>query len=78
MLTLTKIETSLDGDGWSVRIGESHWRFNRIEFAEQFCSRMLDDDFASSIMVHAREHDWRVCQPEICKGALWQIIQGIE
>lgn len=73
-----KVEPSLDGHGWSVRIGESHWRFNKLEFAEQFADRMKDEDFSASIIEHAHEHVWENCKPELCRGSLWQIIQGIE
>jgi hypothetical protein len=70
--------SSLDGHGWSVRIGDSHWRFSREEFASQFADRMRDEDFASEILNHAHVHEWEICRPESCKGALWQIIQGLE
>lgn len=75
--TRVKVDTSLDGDGWSIRVGESHWRFARYAFAEQFSIRMLDEHFASEIMEHAHNHVWSICKPESCKGALWQIIQGL-
>jgi len=73
-----KVEPSLDEKGWSVRIGESHWRFAKMEFALQFADKLTEDNFAEVIMEHAHNHTWERCQPEVCKGALWQIIQGIE
>lgn len=80
MLTVVGIEVnpSLDEKGWSVRIGESSWRFSRYEFARQFADRLLENNFAEVIMEHAHNHTWERCRPEVCKGALWQIIQGIE
>ena len=73
-----KLEPSLDEKGWSVRLGESHWRFGKYEFARQFAERMSKDDFAEIILEHAHNHIWESCRPEECRGALWQIIQGIE
>lgn len=78
LLTRIKVEPSLDEKGWAVRIGESHWRFSRFEFAAQFASQMIDEDFSRSIIEHAHEHDWERCDPVVCKGSLWQIIQGME
>lgn len=80
MLTQTrvKVDKSLDGKGWSVRIGEACWRFARVEFASQFSNRMLDEHFANDILDHAYNHSWEICKPELCKGSLWQIIQGME
>jgi|CXWK01.1.fsa_nt_gi hypothetical protein len=76
--TRTDVNTSLDGDGWTVRIGESRWRFNKYEFALQFSLQMLNEDFAGLIIDHAHNHVWDLCKPDFCRGALWQIIQGIE
>lgn len=80
MLTETRIrvDKSNDGDGWSVRVGEVSWRFNRVEFATQFADRFTDEHFRSEIIEHAHNHDWERCQAHMCKGALWQIIQGME
>ena len=80
MLTKTRTELvpSLDGDGWTVRIGESHWRFSRREFAETFQSGMeQSEEFSASILDHAYNHDWDKCDPRTCKGLLWQYIQSL-
>lgn len=73
-----RAEPSLDGKGWAVAIGDSRWRFNRLEFAEQFAKNMSDETFAPDILEHAHEHVWEQCDPRSCKGALWQIIQGLK
>lgn len=78
LATKTKIDTSLDGHGYTVRIGDSHWRFSRYEFAEQFANRMGDELFSAEIISHAHGHDWERCEPVSCRGSLWQIIQGLE
>ena len=76
--TRIKIEPSFDGKGWSVRIGETSWRFARREFAEQFSRKFEDEHFSSNIIEHAHTHNWDRCEPNTCVGALWQIIQGME
>lgn len=73
-----ELEPSLDGAGWSVRIGESHWRFSRMDYAELFASNMKREEFSEEILDHAYNHDWSKCRPESCKGHLWQLIQGTE
>lgn len=76
---LPRIEKSLDGDGWSVRIGSSSWRFNSLHFAQLFSDRMrIDELFSSDILEHSHNHDWERCEPRTCRGRLWQVIQGVQ
>lgn len=77
-LTRVQIQPSLDGEGWTVRIGDSHWRFAREEFARVFAGRLeSDESFSEAILDHAYNHDWEKCKPELCLGLLWQYIQGL-
>lgn len=77
-LPRARLEKSLDGHGWTVRLGSAHWRFSKLEFAIQFRDKLSDEHFSMDILDHAFNHEWGKCRPETCKGNLWQVIQGIE
>lgn len=78
-LTLPRalITKSQDEHGWTVRLGTAHWRFGKLEFALQFRDKLRDEDFSNLVLDHAFNHDWEKCEPQTCKGSLWQVIQGL-